>query len=144
MSRQRNKKRSASALRVLRGESRAVLLGGVLLNWLGAAKLAREVWMRPGADASAPADYHQLKAFTGGTAATFGAFYLYLYVEEKPPVPLLMFGATLKVWAFLLSVVLRSQRRVDREHFLSFGVTNGVVGGLFWIRILREARARRR
>lgn len=124
----------------LRGESSGVLLSGVALNWLGAAKIAREVWLakpQPGR----PADYDQLKAFTAGTAATFGSFYLYLYVAKKPVVPLLMFGAALKTWAFVLSVILLAQGRVDRGSFLSFGVSNGVVAGLFWVHIAAEARA---
>jgi hypothetical protein len=127
---------------VLRGESRGVLLSGVALNWFGAAKLANEVWLAR-RELAPPADYDQLKAFTAGTAATFGSFYLYLYVGKKPVAPLLMFGAALKVWAFLLSVILYVQRRLDRGSFLSFGISNGVVGGLFWIHIAAEARAAR-
>jgi hypothetical protein len=123
-------------------ESRAILLAGVALNWIGAVKLAREVWLRERC-ADPPADYDQLKAFAAGTAATFGAFYLYLYVNDEPAVPLLMFGASLKTWAFVLSVVLRAQNRLDRENLVSFGVSNGVVGGLFWVHILRSATADR-
>lgn len=124
-----------------RRERRAVLLSGVVLNWAGAVKIARDcLTQRPG---EAPADYELYKAFTAGTAATFGAFYLYLHITKKPVVPLLMFGASLKMWAFVLSAVLRSQRRLDSESFLSFGATNGLVGSLFWAQIVREARALR-
>jgi hypothetical protein len=91
----------------------------------------------------APADHDQLKAFTAGTAATFGAFYLYLYASDEPAFPLLIFGASLKTWAFALSVVLRAQHRLDRKDLFSFGVSNGVVAGLFWVHILRSARAAR-
>jgi hypothetical protein len=106
---------------VLRGDSRAVLLSGVALNWAGAAKLAREVWLSNGR-VGAPADYDQLKAFTSGTAATFGAFYLYLYATKKPAVPLLMFGASLKTWAFVLSGLLHAQGRLKpRELPLLWG-----------------------
>ena len=117
-----------------------MLLGGVALNWCGAAKIAREVWLAKRQPAP-PADYDQLKAFTAGTAAIFGSFYLYLYVAKKPVVPLLMFGAALKTWAFVLSVILVAQGRLDRGNFLSFGVSNGVVGGLFWVHIAAETRA---
>jgi len=134
------KQRELSGL--LRGESRGVLLSGVALNWFGAAKIAREVWLGRRAP-DPPGDYDQLKAFAAGTAATFGSFYLYLYVAKKPVVPLLMFGAALKMWAFVLSVILFAQGRLDRGNFLSFGVTNGVVGGLFWVHIAAEARAGR-
>ena len=138
------KQQRGEVARILRGESRSVLLTGVALNWLGAAKgTAREVWLtkRP---ANAPADYDQMKAFAAGTAATFGSYYLYLYATKKPVVPLLMFGAALKIWAFVLSVILLAQGRLDRGHALSFGVSNGVVGGLMWVHIVAEARARRR
>ena len=132
-----SKKKHTALTAVLRGESRAVLLAGVALNWAGAVKLAREVWLaeRP---AEAPADYDQLKAFTTGTAATFGAFYLYLYARKQPAVPLLIFGAALKTWAFASSAVLRLQGRLDRGSFASFGVSNGLIAGLFWIHIVRE------
>jgi hypothetical protein len=137
-----SEKKQSVAVNVLRGESRGVLLSGVALNWFGAAKIAREVWVAtPQPDS--PADYEQLKAFTAGTAATFGSLYLYLCATKKPAVPLLMFGAGLKTWAFVLSVTLFAQGRLDRENLLSFGVSNGVVGGLFWVRIAAEMRADR-
>lgn len=119
-----------------------MLLAAVALNWSGAAKLAREVWPtdRP---PGAPGDRDQMKAFTAGTAATFGSYYLYLYLTRKPAVPLLMFGAALKLWAFALSAVLLAQGRLDRRSFLEFGVSNGIVGGLMWRHIAAEARAAR-
>jgi hypothetical protein len=135
-------KHTGTLTAVLRGDSRVVLLSGVALNWVGAAKLAREVWLSNGR-VGAPADYDQLKAFTSGTAATFGAFYLYLFATKKPVVPLLMFGASLKTWAFVLSGLLRAQGRLSRANFLSFGVTNGLIAGLFWAHIVRQARDNR-
>jgi hypothetical protein len=78
---------------LVRGESRAVLLSGVALNWIGAAKFAREVFWTP-ARVDAPGDYDQFKAFTAGAAATFG-------------------------------------------------VSNGIVAGFFWARIVRSAIASR-
>jgi len=135
-------KHTGTLTAVLRGDSRAVLLSGVALNWAGAAKLASEVWLSNGR-VGAPADYDQLKAFTSGTAATFGAFYLYLFATKKPVVPLLMFGASLKTWAFVLSGLLHAQGRLNRANFLSFGVMNGVVASLFWAHIVREARDNR-
>ena len=125
--------------RFFTGESRAVLLSGVVLNWGGALKLGRDVWSSNGR-AGTPADYEQMKAFTAGTAATFGAFYLYLYLEEKPVVPWLMFGASLKMWAFALSLVLRAQDRLDFSDFISFGVSNGLVGSLLWAHVLRARK----
>jgi hypothetical protein len=125
--------------RLLHGESRGVLLGGVALNWVGAAKLIHDVWWTE-PRAHNPSDYHQMKAFTAGTAATFGALYLYIYTREKEPTPLLIFGASLKTWAFVLSAILRAQGRLDRTSFVTFGVSNGLVGGLFWAHIAQAAR----
>ena len=121
---------------------RSVLLSGVALNWIGAARIARQVWAEP--PRSVPVDHDQLKAFTAGTAATFGSFYLYLAATRKPAVPLLIFGAALKTWAFVLSVILRAQGRLDKANLLSFGMSNGIVGALFWAHIAAEASARRR
>lgn len=135
-------KKQSELARPFVGESRGVLLCGAALNWFGAAKIARDVWLA-NRQPDPPADYDQLKGFAAGTAATFGSFYLYLYVTKKPVVPLLMFGAALKMWAFVLSVILLAQGRLDRGNFLSFGVSNGVVGGLFWVHIAAEARANR-
>jgi hypothetical protein len=130
-------------MELVSGESRAVLLSGVALNWIGAAKLAHEVFWTP-AGVDAPADYDQLKAFTAGTAATFGALYLYLYrSSDEPAFPLLMFGAALKTWALVLSVILRKQNRLGRGDFVSFGLSNGIVAGFFWARIVRSAIANR-
>ena len=129
----------SSLKRLLVGKSRSVLLSGVALNWAGAAKLAREVWLAQPAEAG-PSDYDQMKAFTAGTAATFGTFYLYLYTKQEPVRPLLMFGASLKMWAFLLSVILRRQGRLDRMSFVTFGLSNGLVGALFWVHIARASR----
>lgn len=136
-------KHTGTLTAVLRGDSRAVLLTGVALNWAGAVKLAREVWLSDGR-VGAPADYDQLKPFTSGTAATFGAFYLYLFAAKKPVLPLLMFGASLKTWALVTSGMLHAQGRLNRANFLSFGVTNGVLAGLFWAHIAQEARDNRK
>lgn len=129
--------------RLLRGESRNVLLAGVALNWIGAAKIGGEV-CKARARADAPIDYEQMKAFTAGTAATFGSYYLYLYLARKPAFPWLMFGAALKMWAFALSAVLFSRGRLDRASFASFGASNGIVGGLMWAHVAADARRRRR
>jgi len=130
------------------GTGRRVLLIGAAQNWFGAVKIARDVWSRTGRSGGPQADYApdyaQMKAFTAGTAATFGSYYLYLYVAKKPVVPWLMFGAALKLWAFLLSVLLLAQGRLGRAEFVTFGVSNGVVGCLMWRHIATEAQTSRR
>lgn len=115
----------------------AVLLSGVVLNWIGAAKLLREVWAPSRSDES-PADYEQLKLFVAGTAAVFGSFYLYLFIEPQHVVPFLIFGAALKSWAFVLSGLLRMRGRLDGQAFWTFGVSNLAVAILFWIYLATE------
>lgn len=116
----------------------AVLLSGVVLNWIGAAKLFGELQTRSRSDQS-PGDYEQLKLFVAGTAAVFGSLYLYLFIEPQHVVPFLIFGAGLKSWAFVLSVLLRIRGRLDAEPFWTFGVSNLVVAVLFWILLISEA-----
>jgi hypothetical protein len=123
--------------RLIRGESRRVLLAGAAQNWLGAVKIAGEVW--PARSGETRSDHAQMKAFTAGTAATFGSYYLYLYVAKKPAVPWLVFGAALKLWAFLLSAILLVQGRLGRAEFITFGVSNGLVGSLMWRHIATVA-----
>jgi hypothetical protein len=74
--------------------------------------------------------------------SSFGSFYLFLYLRQRPAVPLLIFGAALKTWALVLSVALWLQGRLDRKNLVWFGVGNGVVAGLFWVHIVREVRTR--
>jgi hypothetical protein len=120
---------------------KAVLLAGVALNWCGAVLMTLEV--RAGAvnarSGEAPGDYEQLKLFAAGTAAVFGAMYLFLFFEPHYVVPFLTFGAALKTWAFVLSALLRWLGRLGRQAFLLFGVSNLVVAVLFWIYIAIEA-----
>jgi hypothetical protein len=117
----------------------AILLVGVALNWLGAAKLFIECVfaMRAATSSDSPAEYLQFKLFTAGTAATFGSLYLYLYIHPRFVIPFLIFGAALKTWAFLLSLALFLMRRLSRQTLFEFGVSNGIVGTLFWIYVLR-------
>lgn len=134
--------KASSGSEVGRSGSRTILLSGVVLNWLGALGIAREVWpAKPDSDA-AP-DGEHFTAFAAGTAATFGSYYLYLYAARKPAYPWLVFGAALKTWAFVLSVILRRERRIGSKAFREFGVSNGIVGGLFWALIASEVRSER-
>jgi hypothetical protein len=115
-----------------------VLLPGVALNWLGAVAMVADV-RREGPDARQPADYEQLKLFTAGTAATFGALYLYLFLVPADVIPFLIFGAALKTWAFVLSAALFLRRRLATGPFVAFGVTNLAVAVLFWLYVAVEA-----
>ncbi len=115
-----------------------VLLVGVAQNWFGAAMMLLEVWRRARSDTDPP-DYEQLKMFAAGTAATFGAFYLYLFINPRYVIPFLVFGAALKTWAFILSAILRVRGRLAREPFLVFGGSNLLVATLFWIYVVVTA-----
>lgn len=118
---------------------KAVLLAGIALNWLGAIKMLGEALR--GRAVAGPNDYEQLKLFAAGTAATFGSLYLYLFINPEHVIPFLVFGAALKTWAFGLSALLRVRGRLEREPYLTFGVSNLVVAILFWIYIAVEATA---
>jgi hypothetical protein len=120
------------------GRMQAILLVGAALNWLGATKLFVETLyaVRAAAHSNTPAEYLQFKLFTAGTAAVFGSLYLYLYIHPVFVVPFLVFGAALKTWAFLLSLYLFLIRRLPRRALFEFGVSNGIVGALFWIYLL--------
>jgi hypothetical protein len=117
----------------------AILLVGAALNWLGAAKFFIETLfaVRVATNSSSPAEYLQFKLFTAGTAAVFGSLYLYLYIHPVFVIPFLVFGAALKTWAFLLSLYLFLIGRLPRRTLFEFGVSNGIVGTLFWIYLLR-------
>ncbi len=120
------------------GHMELILLTGVLLNFAGAVNLLVSAIAATASEpiASVPDDYLQLKLFTGGTAAVFGCLYLYLYLHPSFVIPFLIFGAALKTWAFLLSLVLYARRRLSRRAFVGFGVTNAVVAVLFWFYII--------
>jgi hypothetical protein len=117
----------------------AILLIGVALNWLGAAKLFMETLLavRSATDSTSLAEHLQFKLFAAGTAAVFGSLYLYLYIHPVFVIPFLAFGAALKTWALLLSLYLFLIGRMTRRTLFEFGVSNGIVGTLFWIYLLR-------
>jgi hypothetical protein len=69
-----------------------VLLLGVALNWLGALQIA-VASLRELRTVQAPPDYWQLRFFVAGTAATFGAMYLYLFFHAEYVRPFLWFSA---------------------------------------------------
>jgi len=113
----------------------AVLLLGVALNFFGAFRLGVQGFSALQTAADPSGDGLQYQLFVAGTAAVFGCMYLYLYLEPRFVVPFLLFGASLKTWAFLLACLFYRRRLVSRSMFLEFGVTNGVLAALFWVRI---------
>jgi hypothetical protein len=62
-----------------------------------------------------------MKLFAAGTAAVFGALYLYLFIRPAHIIPFLVFGASLKTWAFMLSLALYARGRLGTKPLLEFG-----------------------
>lgn len=118
---------------------REVLLVGVVLNFYGATRLLAEALASLRAQPEDTEEYLQLKLFTAGTAAVFGCMYLYLFFHISNAVPFLAFGAALKTWALLVSVLLYVKRRLSLRRLLEFGVSNGLVAGLFWWYLVSRA-----
>ena len=118
---------------------RFLLLSGVALNWAGAARLAWAGRTALPAAVAGPSDYLQMRLFTAGTAAVFGSLYLYLFIRPAYVVPFLIFGATLKTWAFVMSLALYLGRRLGAQQLIEFGVTNLVVALAFWAYIATRA-----
>jgi small-conductance mechanosensitive channel len=107
----------------------AVLLAGVVLNGLGALQLLVGALKAPSELAG---EHVQLKLFAAGTAAVFASMYGYLYLHPQYAQPFLVFGAALKTWAFVLTLVLYRRGRIELRAFLEFGVSNAIVAAAFW------------
>lgn len=109
-----------------------VLILGAALNGYGAVSLFISS-LRGMHRVSGPDDYWQLRLFVAGTALTFGMFYIYLFYKPEFVWPFLIFGAALKSWAFLLSLSLFKARKLSGKAMIEFGLSNGLVAGLFWL-----------
>lgn len=109
-----------------------VLIAGAALNGYGAVNLFISS-LRGMHRISGPDDYWQLRLFVSGTALTFGLFYLYLFFKPEFVWPFLIFGAALKSWACLLSLALYKAEKLSRRAMVEFGLSNGLVAGLFWL-----------
>ncbi|MGI1677651.1 MAG: hypothetical protein K6L75_02885 [Cellvibrionaceae bacterium] len=107
-----------------------ILLAGVFLNYLGALGLLKEIIISP-PKSSDPEEYFQLKLFVIGVATTFGSIYLYLFFNNDLIFPFLIFGASLKIWAFATSLYLYATQRIKVKLFFEFGILNGVIAVMF-------------
>ncbi len=108
-----------------------ILYVGAALNFIAAFKLLSEIISSPPSK-DGPGDYLFLKMFVVGVAVTFGSLYIYLFNNLEYIVPFLIFGASLKFWAFIISLYLLSVKRIGRRLFVELGVSNGIVAALFW------------
>lgn len=118
---------------------KSILLIGATLNYCGALKLMFTSLTAVSKSATLPEELLQFKIFTAGTAGVFGSLYLYLYFYPSFVIPFLIFGATLKTWAFLLSLYLNLKQLISRRALIEFGFSNGFVAALFWWYIATEA-----
>ena len=66
-----------------------------------------------------------------GTAFTFSAMYLYLFLNPQYVMPFLIFGMCLKFWAFVVSLLSHRMYGFPTKGLIQFGVTNLVLGVLF-------------
>ncbi|PKN89296.1 MAG: hypothetical protein CVU51_00910 [Deltaproteobacteria bacterium HGW-Deltaproteobacteria-1] len=111
-----------------------ILLAGAALNFTGSLKMFREICKAPPLESDSE-EYLQLKLFVAGVAATFGSLYVYLFFNPALIVPILIFGAALKSWAFITSLVLYRMKLLRFKAFSEFGLSNGIVAVLFWVLI---------
>jgi hypothetical protein len=111
-----------------------ILLAGAALNFTGSLKMLKEIFKAQSSEAD-PEEYLQLKLFVTGVAATFGSLYVYLFFNPALIVPILIFGAALKSWAFITSLFLYCRKLLGFRAFSEFGLSNGIVAVLFWILI---------
>lgn len=114
---------------------RFILLIGAAFNLCSAVPLILSAMRTLSAAASRADQFLPLTLFSAGTAVVFAGLYLYLFFYPTFVVPFLIFGASLKTWAFLLTSYLYLKNRVSRPVLLQLGIGNGAVAVLFWVYI---------
>jgi hypothetical protein len=118
---------------------KSVLLVGAALNYVGSLSIVVSMVVPipfglpliRGAGDIHPPDYVLLRLFTAGTAFCFGSMYVYLYLRPSYVVPFLLFGMSLKYWAFAASVIAYRLFRLPKSVLVNFGCTNLAVAVLF-------------
>jgi hypothetical protein len=116
---------------------RYILLGGAIFNFFGGLNIIGTFFALSVSEKKNPADYAQYRLFTAGTAFTFSAMYLYLFMNPRYAMPFLIFGMCLKLWAFVVSLLSYNRYGLPAKDLIGFGVCNLVVGALFAIYLLR-------
>lgn len=115
-----------------------ILLIGAALNILSGIKLLLEV-ISASSGSEGPEDYRFLKLFVVGVAFTFASLYMYLFFHATYILPFVIFGASLKTWAFFVGLYLYASKRITAKTFGEAGVSNGIVAGLFWFLVVSHA-----
>lgn len=113
-----------------------ILLAGAIFNLYGGiSKLASFAALSASQKAN-PSDYAPGRLFVVGTAFTFSAMYVYLFLNPQYIMPFLIFGMCLKFWAFVVSLLSYILYGFPMKALISFGVTNLVLGILFAVLLL--------
>jgi hypothetical protein len=118
-----------------------ILLIGSIFNIVGGINILLSLALKfpfgfteiPPAAEIKPPDYMQYRVFTAGTAFTFGAMYYYMFKNPEYAMPFLIFGMSLKFWAFLSSLIAFYRYHLPKDCFVSFGITNLFIAILFSI-----------
>jgi len=79
------------------------------------------------------------RLFVGGTAIIFGAGYINVFQNPKRHASMLIHGAVLKIWAFIISVFCYSQYGLSLLMLIGFGFGNLILGILFLVYIRRNS-----
>jgi hypothetical protein len=115
-----------------------ILLIGAALNILSGIKLFLEVISASNVS-EGPEDYRFLKLFVVGVAFTFASLYIYLFFNTAYVLPFVVFGASLKTWAFFVGLHLYVSKRITTKTFVEADVSNGIIAGLFWFMVVGHA-----
>jgi len=113
-----------------------ILLAGAIFNFLGGVNILVSFARLPSSQEMKPSDYPQYRLFTAGTAFTFSALYFYLFQNPQYAMPFLIFGMSLKFWAFVVSLFTYGRYGLSSKDLVGFGVSNLVVGVLFAVYLL--------
>jgi hypothetical protein len=113
-----------------------ILLGGAILNFVGAIGIVVSFATLPASQRANPPDYAQYRLFTAGAAMTFSAIYFYLFQNPQYAVPFLVFGMCLKFWAFIVSLYAYVRCRLSLRILFEFGISNLIFSVLFAMYLL--------
>lgn len=113
-----------------------ILLAGAIFNLFGGIIQLASFAALSASQKANPPDYAPCKLFLVGTAFTFSAMYLYLFLNPQYIMPFLIFGMSLKFWVFVVSLLSYTLYGFPKKDLISFGVTNLVVGVLFGVLLL--------
>ncbi len=113
-----------------------ILLGGAIFNFFGAISIIVLYAALPASQRASPPDYAQYRLFTAGAAFTFSAIYFYLFQNPQYAIPFLLFGMSLKFWAFVVSLYAYLRCGLSSKDLFRFGISNLIFAVLFAVYLL--------